>query len=51
MEPIGQGPVYNPQGKADVESSLSGRYSITADDINLPKQNSRAGIKTKSHVE
>lgn len=43
IEPIGQGPVFNPQGKADVESSLSGRYSITADDINLPK---RTAVKT-----
>lgn len=37
IEPIGQGPVFNPLGKADVESSLSGRYSITADDINFKK--------------
>ncbi|XP_059612121.1 uncharacterized protein LOC132258705 [Phlebotomus argentipes] len=32
IEPIGDGPQYNPKGKATVETSLTGRYSITAED-------------------
>lgn len=36
IEPIGDGPQYNPEGKADVSSSLAGSYSITADDIRRP---------------
>ncbi|XP_058838348.1 uncharacterized protein LOC131694025 [Topomyia yanbarensis] len=34
--PIGDGPRVDPNGKADVSSSLSGSYSITADDIARP---------------
>ncbi|KXJ70014.1 uncharacterized protein LOC109413078 [Aedes albopictus] len=34
--PIGDGPQEDPNGKADVSSSLSGSYSITADDIARP---------------
>lgn len=33
IDPIGDGPQYNPAGKADVSSSLIGEYSITADDV------------------
>ncbi|XP_037032031.1 uncharacterized protein LOC119071271 [Bradysia coprophila] len=33
IDPIGNGPQYNPSGKADVSSSLIGEYSITADDV------------------
>lgn len=38
IQPInnGDGPQYNPEGKADVTSSLAGSYSITADDIRRP---------------
>ncbi|XP_063708607.1 uncharacterized protein LOC134837153 [Culicoides brevitarsis] len=38
IQPInnGDGPQYNPEGKADVTSSLAGSYSITADDIRKP---------------
>uniref|UniRef100_A0AAG5DJL4 Uncharacterized protein n=1 Tax=Anopheles atroparvus TaxID=41427 RepID=A0AAG5DJL4_ANOAO len=36
--PIGNGPQVDPNGKADVSSSLSGAYSITADDIAKPKR-------------
>ncbi|XP_055676989.1 uncharacterized protein LOC129786165 [Lutzomyia longipalpis] len=32
IEPIGDGPQYNPKGKATVETSLTGRYTITQDD-------------------
>ncbi|GAB0093579.1 uncharacterized protein DMENIID0001_087390 [Sergentomyia squamirostris] len=32
MEPIGDGPQYNPKGQATVETSLTGRYSITEGD-------------------
>lgn len=32
VEPIGDGPQYNPDGQADVSSSLIGSYSITGDD-------------------
>lgn len=31
--PIGDGPQFNPDGKADVSTSLSGRYTITTDDL------------------
>ncbi|XP_058464211.1 uncharacterized protein LOC131438313 [Malaya genurostris] len=34
--PIGDGPRVDPNGKANVSSSLSGSYSITADDIARP---------------
>lgn len=33
IDPIGDGPQYNPSGKADVSSSLIGGYTITADDV------------------
>lgn len=36
IEPIGEGPQYNPDGRADVATSLHGsqmKYSITADDF------------------
>lgn len=33
IDPIGEGPQYNPKGRADVSSSLSGDYSITAADV------------------
>ncbi|XP_049290103.1 uncharacterized protein LOC125767506 [Anopheles funestus] len=36
--PIGNGPQIDPNGKADVSSSLTGSYSITADDIAKPKR-------------
>ncbi|XP_035901609.1 uncharacterized protein LOC118507327 [Anopheles stephensi] len=36
--PIGNGPQVDPHGKADVSSSLTGSYSITADDIAKPKR-------------
>ncbi|XP_050080927.1 uncharacterized protein LOC126568486 [Anopheles maculipalpis] len=36
--PIGNGPQVDPNGKADVSSSLTGSYSITADDIAKPKR-------------
>ncbi|XP_058464850.1 uncharacterized protein LOC131438692 [Malaya genurostris] len=36
MIPIGDGPRVDPNGKANVSSSLSGSYSITADDIARP---------------
>ncbi|XP_055531585.1 uncharacterized protein LOC129722284 [Wyeomyia smithii] len=40
--PIGDGPQVDPNGKADVSSSLSGSYSITADDIARPvKKNAK----------
>ncbi|KAL9703899.1 hypothetical protein quinque_007417 [Culex quinquefasciatus] len=40
--PIGDGPQVDPNGKADVSSSLSGKYSITADDIARPiKKNAK----------
>lgn len=31
--PIGNGPQFNPDGKADVSTSLTGRYTITTDDL------------------
>lgn len=31
MEVIGEGPVFNPNGQADVEGSLIGKYSIKLD--------------------
>jgi hypothetical protein len=34
--PIGNGPIFDPKGKADVSSSLAGSYSITGDDIKFP---------------
>ncbi|XP_050098234.1 uncharacterized protein LOC126579053 [Anopheles aquasalis] len=36
--PIGNGPQVDPNGKADVSSSLTGSYSITADDIAKPQR-------------
>lgn len=33
IEPIGDGPQFNPDGKADVSTSLTGRYTITTDDL------------------
>lgn len=33
IEPIGDGPRFNPDGKADVSTSLTGSYSITTDDL------------------
>ncbi|XP_055625209.1 uncharacterized protein LOC129767933 [Toxorhynchites rutilus septentrionalis] len=36
--PIGDGPQEDPNGKADVSSSLYGSYSITADDIAKPSK-------------
>ncbi|KFB47536.1 hypothetical protein ZHAS_00015497 [Anopheles sinensis] len=36
--PIGNGPQVDPNGKADVSSSLTGSYSITADDIAKPSR-------------
>ncbi|XP_058124214.1 uncharacterized protein LOC131285345 [Anopheles ziemanni] len=36
--PIGNGPQVDPKGKADVSSSLTGSYSITADDIAKPSR-------------
>lgn len=36
IEPIGEGPQYNPDGRADVSTSLHGsqsKYTITADDF------------------
>ncbi|XP_049538807.1 uncharacterized protein LOC125953353 [Anopheles darlingi] len=38
--PIGNGPQVDPNGKADVSSSLTGSYSITADDIAKPQRKS-----------
>uniref|UniRef100_A0A182QV97 Uncharacterized protein n=1 Tax=Anopheles farauti TaxID=69004 RepID=A0A182QV97_9DIPT len=43
--PIGNGPQVDPHGKADVSSSLTGSYSITADDIAKPK---RKGVPNAS---
>lgn len=40
--PIGDGPQGDPNGKAEVSSSLYGSYSITADDIAKP---SRKNVK------
>lgn len=49
ITPIGDGPVYNPKGKADVSSSLHGSYSITADDfIREPKKN-KVELEKKLH--
>ncbi|CAO1432015.1 unnamed protein product [Diamesa serratosioi] len=38
IEPVGdgKGPKYNPDGQAEVKSSLSGDYSITVDDFRAP---------------
>ena len=38
IEPVGdgKGPKYNPDGQADVKSSLAGDYSITVDDFRAP---------------
>lgn len=33
IEPIGDGPRFNPKGKADISGSLSGNYTITTDDF------------------
>lgn len=41
IEPIGNGPQFNPEGKADVSTSLAGSYSITADDIRRPLRQDR----------
>uniref|UniRef100_A0A8W7Q0X4 Uncharacterized protein n=1 Tax=Anopheles coluzzii TaxID=1518534 RepID=A0A8W7Q0X4_ANOCL len=43
--PIGNGPQVDPHGKADVSSSLTGSYSITADDIAKPQ---RKGVAASS---
>ncbi|XP_053679124.1 uncharacterized protein LOC128730116 [Anopheles nili] len=43
--PIGNGPQVDPNGKADVSSSLTGSYSITAEDIAKP---SRKGVPVES---
>uniref|UniRef100_A0A182WF62 Uncharacterized protein n=1 Tax=Anopheles minimus TaxID=112268 RepID=A0A182WF62_9DIPT len=45
--PIGNGPQVDPKGKADVSSSLTGSYSITADDIAKPK---RKGVPASEEV-
>ena len=43
IEPIGdgKGPKYNPDGQAEVKSSLSGDYSITVDDFRAPLSHQR----------
>lgn len=33
IEPLGDGPKFNPKGRADVSTSLIGSYSITTDDF------------------
>lgn len=33
IKPIGDGPKFNPKGKADISSSMHPSYSITADDF------------------
>jgi len=38
IQPIGDGPQYNPDGSADVQSSLAGSYTITADDYKPSKR-------------
>lgn len=40
IQPIGDGdgPKFNPKGQADVQSSLTGDYSITVDDFRLNKR-------------
>ncbi|KAH8299418.1 hypothetical protein KR044_001285 [Drosophila immigrans] len=37
MEVVGDGPVFNPQGQADVEGSLIGKYSIKLDNSDQDK--------------
>lgn len=47
IEPIGEGPQYNPDGYANVETSLHGRenkYTISADDFR-----SHQSQRTSSH--
>lgn len=50
IEPIGDGPVFNPKGHADVSSSLIGSYSITTDDFRRnatdPKELNKNRINT-----
>uniref|UniRef100_A0A182MXW1 Uncharacterized protein n=1 Tax=Anopheles dirus TaxID=7168 RepID=A0A182MXW1_9DIPT len=46
--PIGNGPQVDPHGKADVSSSLTGSYSITAEDIAKPK---RKGVASASEEQ
>lgn len=45
ITPIGDGPRYNPLGTADVSSSLTGSYSITADDFKTSSTTERSDRK------
>lgn len=46
ITPIGDGPRYNPQGTADVRSSLTGNYLITADDFKTSTTEKTAAAST-----
>ena len=48
MEPIGSGPKFDPEGKADVSTSLIGSYSINADDIQKPSRLMAASRKVQN---
>lgn len=37
IEPIGNGPRFNPGGKADIRSTVSGDYSVTLQDYQTPQ--------------
>lgn len=48
IEPIGEGPQYNPDGKADVSTSLHGsqtKYTITADDFVRARDTPREKVR------
>lgn len=49
IQPIGdgEGPKFNPDGQAAVKSTLSGDYSITADDFKLNKRQEEIRGKTR----
>jgi hypothetical protein len=38
VEPLGNGPQFNPKGQADVRSTLTGDYKIGIDDFKLNKK-------------
>lgn len=50
IEPIGDGPQFNPKGTADVSSSLHGSYTITADDF-VREQKKRLNVGETENQE
>lgn len=49
IQPIGdgEGPKFHPEGQAAVKSTLTGDYTITADDFKLNKQQEEIRGKTR----